>query len=213
MTVVAALGLLLLTETGVPIPVPGDLMMLLVGERSSAGELPVWVAVVALELVTVSGTIALFAASRGPARAFIERVGPRVGLTDERQQQIARLVARPVTVALGRMTPGTRTITVIGCATAPLPWRATLPALLIGSTVFVQAHFLLGYLLGPVARDLLERARGPLLIALVVFVVVAIGVWATRRGWRGGTQSFAEACCPACLAVGLVQGVDRNARV
>ena len=213
MTIAAALGLLLLTETGVPIPIPGDLMMLLVGERSSAGELPLWVAVLALEIITVAGTVALFVASRGPARALIQRVGPRVGLTDERQQRIATLVGKPATVALGRMTPGTRTITVIGCATSPLPWRDTLPALIVGSTLFVQAHFLLGYLAGPVARDLLERARGPFLLALGLLIVGGITLWAVRRGWRRGGQSFAEACCPACLAAGLIPGVDRSARV
>jgi len=35
-------GLLLAMEAGVPVPVPGDLVMLLVGERVSAGALPLW---------------------------------------------------------------------------------------------------------------------------------------------------------------------------
>ena len=35
-------GLLLAMEAGVPVPVPGDVVMLLVGERVSAGALPLW---------------------------------------------------------------------------------------------------------------------------------------------------------------------------
>jgi hypothetical protein len=50
----------------VPIPVPSDLVMLLLGERVSAGALPLWLAVVALELVSLAGTGALFLAARGP---------------------------------------------------------------------------------------------------------------------------------------------------
>jgi len=37
-------GLLPLMEAGVPVPVPGDLVMLLVGERVSAAALPLWLA-------------------------------------------------------------------------------------------------------------------------------------------------------------------------
>ena|GEM_PF-1527205 len=49
-------GLLLAMEAGVPVPVPGDVVMLLVGERVSAGALPLWLAAGAL------------AAARLPAR-------------------------------------------------------------------------------------------------------------------------------------------------
>jgi hypothetical protein len=67
-------GLLLLLEAGVPVPVPGDLVMLLVGERVSAGALPLWVAVAGLELVAVAGTAALFLLARGPTRTLLALV-------------------------------------------------------------------------------------------------------------------------------------------
>jgi len=49
-------GPLLAMEAAVPVPVPGDVVMLLVGERVSAGALPLWLAAGAL------------AAARLPAR-------------------------------------------------------------------------------------------------------------------------------------------------
>jgi hypothetical protein len=58
-------GLLLAMEAGVPVPVPGDVVMLLVGERVSAGALPLWLAVAALELlggVRLPALLALVAA-------------------------------------------------------------------------------------------------------------------------------------------------------
>ena len=78
------LGLLLAMEAGVPIPVPSDLVMLLLGERVSAGALPLWLAALALELVALAGTAALFLAARGPGRALLTRAGPRLGLTGPR---------------------------------------------------------------------------------------------------------------------------------
>jgi hypothetical protein len=78
------LGLLLAMEAGVPVPVPSDLVMLLLGERVSAGALPLWLAAAALEVVALAGTAALFLVARGPGRALLARVGPRLGLTGQR---------------------------------------------------------------------------------------------------------------------------------
>lgn len=201
MTIAAAFGILALTESGVPIPVPGDLVMLFVGERASAGQPSLLVAMLALELITLVATTALFVAARGPARAAIAKLGPRIGLTEERMARLGNLVEKKSALAIGRMTPGTRTVTVVVAATAPSPWRSTLPPLLIGSTIFVQGHVLLGYALGPLAREALEAARGPMLIVLGVLVLAAIAVWIKRRRGRGAAQAFSEAACPACLAV------------
>jgi hypothetical protein len=44
-------GLLLAMEAGVPVPVPADLVILVLGERASAGAVPLWLALVILELV------------------------------------------------------------------------------------------------------------------------------------------------------------------
>jgi hypothetical protein len=111
-------GLLLAMEAGVPVPIPGDLVMLLVGERVSAGALPLWLAVAALELVAVAGTATLFLLARGPARTLLARVGPRVGLTEARQARASALLERRggPALATGRCTPGLRTVTVVAAA-------------------------------------------------------------------------------------------------
>ena len=110
------LGLLLAMEAGVPIPVPSDLVMLLLGERVSAGALPLWLAAAALELVAVAGTAALFLAARGPGRALLRRVGPRLGLTGPRLARAAGLLERrgwPLSPSSWSPWPGRR----------PCSWR------------------------------------------------------------------------------------------
>jgi membrane protein DedA with SNARE-associated domain len=47
---------------------------MLLGERVSAGAMPLWLAMVALELVALAGTAALFLAARGPGRALLSRL-------------------------------------------------------------------------------------------------------------------------------------------
>src|SRR5262249_58924907 len=110
--------------------------MFAVGERVAAGKFPLWLAVAGFEVIAVLGTTALFVACRGPAQRVIARFGPRLGLTEARLRRAAAFAetrGRPG-LALGRGTPGLRTITV-GAAAVPGPnGRRRLPAPLARST-------------------------------------------------------------------------------
>ena len=74
---VAGLAVLLPMEAGVPVPLPADLVMLTVGPRVGAGDIPLWVAVLAFEAIAAIGTAALFLLVRGPGHGLVVRVGPR----------------------------------------------------------------------------------------------------------------------------------------
>jgi membrane protein DedA with SNARE-associated domain len=202
----AGLILLVPMETGVPIPVPADLVMFAVGERVAAGAFPLWLAVTGFEVVAVVGTTALFLACRGPAGRVIARFGPRLGLTDARVRRGAALVerrGRPV-LAVGRGTPGLRTLTVVAAGASGLSGRRALPALILGSSVFLQLHLVLGLLLGPLADRAFERAKGPALAALAVLVVGALVFWLARRGKRAAAGAWTQAACPACMGLSLL---------
>jgi membrane-associated protein len=202
-----ALVLLVPMEAGIPIPVPADLVMLLIGERASDGSFPLWAAVIALEVVAVVGSAALFLIARGPGHALLERVGPRVGLTRERLDRASALVERRGTLALaiGRATPGLRTVTCVAAGGSGLSLRRALPALAIGASVFLQLHLVLGYFLGPAARDALQNAKGPAIALFAVLLVGAAVYWFLRRGRRrDGVHAMTEAACPLCLALNWV---------
>jgi hypothetical protein len=78
-----------------------------------------------------------------------------------------------------------------------------LPALVLGSSLFLQAHLLLGFLLSPAARELLERARLPLLLAVAAVLAAGTACLLLRRRGRVA-RLLAEGACPACLALGLL---------
>jgi membrane protein DedA with SNARE-associated domain len=202
----AALALLVPMEAGVPIPLPADLVMLVVGERVAAGAFPLWLAVGGFEAVAVIGTTILFAACRGPAHRVIIRFGRRLGLTQARVLRGAAFVeARGLpALALGRGTPGLRTITVVAAGASGLSWRRALPALILGSSVFLQLHLVLGLLLGPLAYRAFEQAKGPALAALAVLAVGALVFWRARRGRRAAGEAWTEAACPACLGLNVL---------
>jgi membrane protein DedA with SNARE-associated domain len=133
-----------------------------------------------------------------------------VGLTSGRLDRATALLERRgrAALAVGRCTPGLRTVTVVTAASAGLHPARALPALVLGSSVFLQAHLLLGLLAGSAARELLGdavgRLRVPLAIGLAV-LLVAVAVWLLRRRGRSlPGQVVAEGCCPVCLAAGAV---------
>ena len=202
----AALVVLLPMEAGVPIPLPADLVMFTVGERVAAGKFPLWLAVGGFEVIAVVGTTALFIASRGPAHRIIARFGPRLGLTQARVGRAAAIAetrGRPG-LALGRGTPGLRTITVIAAGVSGLSWRRALPALILGSSVFLQVHLVLGLLLGPLAVRAFDQAKGPALAALAALVAGTLIFWRARRRKRAAPGAWMEATCPACIGVTLL---------
>ena len=202
----AALVVLLPMEAGVPIPLPADLVMFTVGERVAAGKFPLWLAVGGFEVIAVVGTTALFIASRGPAHRIIARFGPRLGLTQARVGRAAAFAetrGRPG-LALGRGTPGLRTITVIAAGVSGLSWRRALPALILGSSVFLQVHLVLGLLLGPLAVRAFDQAKGPALAALAALVAGTLIFWRARRRKRAAPGAWMEATCPACIGVTLL---------
>jgi membrane protein DedA with SNARE-associated domain len=211
---IAGIVLLLPMEAGVPVPVPADLVMLAVGARVGAGDIPLWAGVLAFEAVAVIGTTALFAAARGPGNAVVRRLGPRIGLTAARQARAVALIERRgwPALALLRATPGLRTLTVVAAGGSGLAPRRALPALIAGSSVFLQLHLFLGYFLGAAARQVLRTATGPALAAAAVLVLGAIAFWLVRRGRRAGAGGLAEAACPACLTLAVLADMPAGMR-
>jgi membrane protein DedA with SNARE-associated domain len=197
---------LTIMEAGVPLPVPGDVLVLLIGERAAAHAIPLWLAVLGLELVVLVGTTGLYLAARGPLRHLIDRAGPRVGLTTERLGRATSALEHrgQAAIAVGRATPSLRTLTVIASAASRLSTRRALAWLVLGGTIFMQLHLVLGFLIGPVAEQAFRKAALPSLLVVAVLVLGGAAFLIRRRGRRRGAQAWTEATCPACLALHLV---------
>jgi hypothetical protein len=142
----------------------------------------------------------LFVACRGSGHRIVARYGPRIGLTDARVHRVAAVAeARGLAgLAVGRATPGLRTLTVVAAGVSGLNGRRALPALILGSSVFLQLHLVLGLLLGPLADRAFDQAKGPAVAAAAVLTAGAFLFWRARRRNRA-PAAWTEAACPACL--------------
>jgi membrane protein DedA with SNARE-associated domain len=206
-------GLLLIKEAGVPIPIPGDLLVIGAGVASAGN--PVGAAAT-LVIILVAGYVGggiQFTLARGALRrpliALLTRFGVPAARIDALVDRLRRGGARGVAIA--RATPGVRVPAIAASGVAALPMRDFAPGLVLGNTLFVGLHFLLGFVVGVPALALVER-YGVALIAggvLVLAVLGAIGwvILRRRHGAAAGAPTFsawADAACPACLGVALL---------
>jgi membrane-associated protein len=215
----AIVGLILIKEAGLPIPVPGDLIVIGAGVAAGRGDLDPAVALVALVVASVAGGVIQFGLLRSVARPALLRVLSRITTTERIDSQAERLRrggARSVAVA--RSTPGVRIVAIAASALADLPAAVFVAGLALGNAVFISAHFALGYLLGEPVLTAVGGALGPLAIAGVALAVVGAVGWIVLGRWRrrdvrspiAVIGDWADACCPACLTVAAVAAASRD---
>ena len=177
-------AILAVKETGVPIPVPGDLLVIGAGVASTRGGLPVPAVVVVLVAATVVGGIVQFTLIRGRARAAVLGLLARVGLgaaVVERGAGRLRTGGAPA-VAVARMTPGVRIVAIASSAVAGVASTSFLAGLIVGNGVFLTGHFILGLVVGEPAVQLVAGAGTGLVIAGVALAAVgAAGWWLLAR--------------------------------
>ncbi len=224
-------ALLAVKEAGLPIPIPGDVLVIGAGVAASHGGLPAPAIVVVLVVATVVGGIVQFGLIRGRAREAILRLLGRFGL---RREVVERGAARfrrggAPTVALARMTPGVRIVAIASSAIAGLAAIPFVAGLTVGNGVFLAGHFALGAVIGEPAIRLVSGV-GPVLVVggVAVAAIGAAGWWliARRRGMSavvsgasagmgplGGLAAldWTDACCPACLALAVLTPTPRPA--
>ncbi len=208
--ILAIAGLILVKEIGVPIPVPGDLVVLGAGVAASRGDFDGRLALVALIFASIVGGSVQFGLLRSVARRAVLRLLARVGSADRVDAQTERLRrggARSIAVA--RATPGLRIVAIAASALAGVPAIAFLVGLIVGNGLFIAAHFALGYVLGEPVLAIAGGALGPLAVLGVALALIGAIGWIviSRRRHRGPVSAAAwtDACCPACLTLALAQ--------
>ena len=170
---------LLIEETGFPLPLPGDMAMLIAGYRVAQGKMhPVW-ALALLELATLIGGSALYWLGARGGRPLLYRYGRFIRLERAKLDRAeAWLQGRQaLAIVLGRITPGLRNVTVIAAGVFGVPYRTFLPAFALGSFLYIAFFFGLGMWVGPTAIAALALPRLSLRLAATLLGSLALGAF------------------------------------
>jgi membrane protein DedA with SNARE-associated domain len=209
-------GLILVKEAGVPVPVPGDLVVIGAGVAAARGDFEPGTAILAIVAASLVGGITQYGLLRSLARPLLLRAFARLVSAERLERQTAALRQSGVRgVAVARMTPGVRIVAIAASALARIPAAAFVAGLAIGNGLFITAHFGLGYLVGEPVLAVVGGVLGPLAIAGVGLAAIGAAGWvalARRRGRAhraaAALTSWADACCPACLTLAVVRPGD-----
>ena len=190
----AAFVYLLIEEAGVPVPVPGDVLMLVLGVHAREGIVLLWQAVAATWFGTMIGSTTLYFVSRLAGRNLVYRYGRFMRLTPERLDRTEQWLNKHGSraVFLGRLVPGLRIVTAVACGVFEVPFRVFFPAMSLGALLYILVYTLLGYYLGPPVLALLEKVHIPfgLLGSLVPLTLILLWTMRTRQELgRRGTAS------------------------
>lgn len=171
--------LLLVEEAGVPLPAPGDVVIMLAGYRASLGDMDLWEAGLAVTLAVQMGSTILYLISRKLGHGLLFKYGKYIHLNQARLKRVEGWIQRrgPIMVLVGRLTPGLRTPTSVVAGVFGVPFHQFLFFTTLSAIIWSVFWLLLGYFFGKSLIPLARFLHHPLL-----YVAIALGLLA---GWLG----------------------------
>jgi len=173
-----AITLFVLTEeAGLPLPVPGDVAMLMAGYRVARGEMNLLWILFLLMLATLVGSSILYWLGARGGRPLLYRYGRYLHMDKAKLERAEAWLAQRglQAVLLGRIIPGLRIITPLMAGALGVPYRTFVPALMISSFVYILTLVLLGMWVGPRAIEIVEGLHLPLRAVLTGVSFLVIG--------------------------------------
>jgi membrane protein DedA with SNARE-associated domain len=195
----ALFGLLTLEEAGIPLPVPGDMLVMLAGEHHRQMLIYDMQIILVASLAVFVGSSLLYGVSRRGGRALIAKYGKYMHLSEGRLARMERWFARhgAVSMVLGRLIPGLRIPTTVMAGLSNVPYRVYAPTAAIAALIWSAIYFWLGVAIHHEMRYFTAFVAGiPDTVSLWIILVAALflllgvsGTWHVRRRARRRTAA------------------------
>jgi len=172
--VAAAFGLLYAEESGVPMPMPGDVFVMYIGHHASQSLFTLLAAWLGLIAVVVLGASNLYWISARWGRSLVEhRLAKLLHLTPARIDQAERWFARwgVWTLLFGRHIPGLRVPLTVAAGIFRVRYRVFVASVAVSTAVWAGFFMTLGALFGGRIGHLLSLHREGYVILPAVIVL------------------------------------------
>lgn len=146
---VAVFFLVLIEEAGIPIPVPGDSLVMLAGAKKhktlgySAGM------ILTASVAVFIGCSILYFITRHKGRPLLDRYGKYIHLNEKRLALLERWFARHGRLAIifGRLIPGLRIPTTVMAGLSDVPYSEFAPTAAIAAVIWSVFYFWIGLII------------------------------------------------------------------
>jgi membrane protein DedA with SNARE-associated domain/membrane-associated phospholipid phosphatase len=181
--VLVALFAFLETGAFIGLVAPGETIVIAGGVIAGQGEIELLPLIGLVWLCAMLGDTTSFFIGRRLGRGFLERHGPKVGLTHARLQQVDRYFDRHggKTILIGRFIGLVRAVAPFIAGSSGLRYGRFLPYSVVGTGLWATAFCVLGYIFWESFNRVAEIAgRAVTAFGIVAAVVVGV-VWIVRR--------------------------------
>ncbi len=177
--------LLFVEEAGIPLPMPGDVIIMFAGYRASQNLMGVFEAAVAVTLGVQLGSTLLYLVSRRFGHVILFRYGKFIHLDEANLKKVERWIHErgPIMVLVGRLTPGLRTPTSIMAGIFEVPFHQFFFFTTLSALIWAGVWLTLGYFGGTRLLPLARELHNPI-IYLVLGIVLVVGVLVFRHRRR-----------------------------
>lgn len=182
---------IVIEEAGIPIPIPGDTLVMLAGTQTPH-TIGYTLAVVGVSSLAVFlGSSVLFAVVQRGGRPLLVKYGKYVLLNERRLAQMEAWFARRGRAALilGRLIPGLRIPTTIMAGISGIAYSEFALTVAIAAVIWSAFYYTIGSALGKtaplvvaLAADVLDAVPRWLLVLCILILLVSAGLGATT--WR-----------------------------
>lgn len=182
----ALFGLLFVEEAGVPLPLPGDTLVMYGGYQAHHGHMNgFWVLASAIAGSFLGSMTLYFIALKGGNRLIL-RYGKYIHLPPERIEVMERRFEKYgiAAIIVARMVPGLRVATTAMAGVFGVPPHIFATASFIGICIWATVYYILGIVVGEsylYLSDALGSYFRYVIIGLVVIAGIAILVFFLRR--------------------------------
>lgn len=171
------------TGAGIGLVAPGEFTVIFGGVIAGQGEISILLLIGIVWTCAVAGDTVSFFVGRRLGRAFLEKHGPRVGITRERLTQVESYFDRHggKTILIGRFIGLVRALAPFVAGSSRMQYRRFIPFSVVGTGLWSTTLCLLGYFFYRSFQKVANVAgRATLAFGIVVAVIVGV-VWVYRR--------------------------------
>ena len=177
----ALLLLVFLEEAGLPLPISGDIILIITGYHVYNRLVNPAFAMVAVEVGSLGGASFLYFVGRKGGHAVVVKYGKYISLTSSRVETVERWFQSHsgLAIIIGRLVPGLRPVISFVAGTFEVKYRPFVMFTTIGTVVWAVPFLLLGYFAGlhfGLIEGTVHRISqlGGTLIIVVVAVVIGV---------------------------------------
>lgn len=176
--------LLFLEESGIPLPIPGDMFIFWAGVQARWNKTSIFGVVAVVYIATVIGASILYFISAKLARPLVLKFARFIRVDEKKIDKVSYWFARRGgwAIVLGRLTPGFRTVASIAAGLLDIPYRIFVFYTGIAALIWAVIYFSLGYFFGKEAIAILQIiVRYSVAFVIILVFLVLAGLFHQRR--------------------------------